>query len=99
VQVVLRLVDQELNPQSAVDAPRWQVLDDGTLALERGFSAETIAGLRSRGHKVQLPGEARDAQGRPAADPFFGGAQMAYRNGATFIAASDPRRDGQAVGY
>lgn len=90
VQVVIRLVDQQLNPQSALDAPRWQVLENGTLALERGFSADTIAGLKSRGHKVQLPGE--------GADPFFGGAQMAYRNGSTYIAASDPRRDGQAVG-
>jgi gamma-glutamyltranspeptidase/glutathione hydrolase len=90
IQVVIRIVDQGLNPQAALDAPRWQVMDDGTVTLEPGFPEATVAGLASRGHAVRVVGDD---------SVFFGGAQMAYRLGAAYVGASDPRRDGQAVGF
>ena len=90
LQVVVRMVDQGLNPQSAIDAPRWQVMDDGTVLLEPGFPESTVTELAARGHRVSIDS---------AATTFFGGAQMAWRGPGAYIAASDPRRDGQAVGY
>jgi gamma-glutamyltranspeptidase / glutathione hydrolase len=89
VQVVVRLVDQQLNPQSAIDAPRWQVLESGELALEPGFPPATVDALAARGHRI--------ASVSPA--PFFGGGQMVWRLDAGYAAASDPRRDGQAAGF
>jgi gamma-glutamyltranspeptidase/glutathione hydrolase len=90
LQVVVRMMDQGLNPQSAIDAPRWQVMDDGTVMLEPGFPESTVTELAARGHRISIDS---------AATTFFGGAQMAWRGADAYIAASDPRRDGQAVGY
>ena len=89
-QLVVRMVDQDLNPQAAIDAPRWQVMDDGAILLEPGFPEATIAGLAARGHRVSVDTEAQ---------AFFGGAQFAWRTEGGYVGASDPRRDGQAVGF
>jgi gamma-glutamyltranspeptidase/glutathione hydrolase len=90
IQVVLRMVHQQLNPQSALDAPRWQVMSDGSVALEAGFQPGAADQLASMGHTVKVVTDG---------SVFFGGAQMAYCNGGSYIAASDPRRDGQAAGF
>jgi gamma-glutamyltranspeptidase/glutathione hydrolase len=89
LQVVVRIEDHGHNPQSAIDAPRWQLIDDGSLALEPGFPPGTSDALAARGHRIHTE----------ATPPFFGGAQMAWRHGDAYIAASDPRRDGQAAGF
>jgi gamma-glutamyltranspeptidase/glutathione hydrolase len=65
-------------------------MDDGTVMLEPGFPESTVTELAARGHRVSIDS---------AATTFFGGAQMAWRGADAYIAASDPRRDGQAVGY
>ena len=90
VQMLVRLCDYAQNPQAAVDAPRWHVREDFQLLLEQGISARVREELARRGH--QLAGK-----GNPGA---FGGAQLIYRldnNG--YCAASDPRKDGLALGY
>jgi gamma-glutamyltranspeptidase/glutathione hydrolase len=89
VQVAVRIADHGHNPQSALDAPRWQVMDDGSLLLEPGFPAATADGLRERGHLVRVD---------DAGKAFFGGGQMAWRVPGAWIGASDPRRDGLALG-
>ncbi len=89
VQMMVRIFDYGQNPQAACDAPRWHVAPDGEVALEPGFPAETVAGLKRRGHSVTL--------GAPAS--LFGGGQLVYRLGDGYAAASDPRKDGQAVGF
>ena len=88
-QLLQRVLIENCNPQTAIDAPRWFVDDDGIVALERGWSAAIAEGLRARGHQV-----VSDA---PAG--LFGGAQMIWRleNGA-YLGASDGRKDGAAVG-
>ncbi len=54
LQVILNVVDFGMNPQDAVDAPRfhhqWQ---PDVLTLEKGFSPDTIQLLESRGHKIE----------------------------------------------
>lgn len=89
VQMVVRLADHGYNPQTAIDAPRWQVGEDGGVFLEAGFDPRLKESLAARGHRI------RDAQ------PIwgYGGAQMVWRLERGYLGASDPRKDGQAVGF
>ncbi len=90
VQMMVRIFDYGQNPQSACDAPRWHVAPDGVVALEPGLPAATVAGLRERGHRIRLD--------EPAST--FGGGQLILKLAeGDYLAASDPRKDGQAVGF
>ncbi|NQT87652.1 gamma-glutamyltransferase family protein [bacterium] len=85
VQMIVRLFDYGQNPQAAADAPRWQVLRDGSVALEPGVPDDVVDALARRGHRIGSASQ-------------FGGAQLVVRTPAGYVAASDPRKDGQAVG-
>ena len=89
VQMMIRMFDYEQNPQTASDAPRWHVLEDGQIALEPGFSTHVIDELKRRGHKIIL---------NPP-ETLFGGAQLICCLNDGYCAASDHRKDGQAVGF
>lgn len=89
VQMMVRIFDYGQNPQAACDAPRWHVAPDGSVQLEPGIPSEAIEGLRNRGHRVTTD--------VPAS--LFGGAQMIFRLLDGYLSASDPRKDGQAVGF
>jgi gamma-glutamyltranspeptidase/glutathione hydrolase len=54
VQVVTNLVDFNLNPQQALDAPRWQWTRAGRFLVESGFSVEIARQLESRGHAIDV---------------------------------------------
>ena len=54
VQVVMNMIDFHLNPQQALDAPRWQWLREGRFAVEDSFPAEIARQLAARGHKVEI---------------------------------------------
>ena len=90
-QMVIRVCDYGQNPQSASDAPRWQVMADNRIALEFGVDARVKAELLRRGHRLQ-DGEA---------DEMFsmGGAQLIYATADGYIAGSDHRKDGMAAGF
>ena len=77
-----------MNPQAALDAPRWRFLEGNTVLLERGTSSEIIEGLRQNGHDIKL-----------APETMFGKGQMILKQKGIFVAASEPRSDGLAVGY
>jgi len=87
LQLVLRLVLEGLNPQAALDAPRWQLdFSSQAVLFEPGFSREVALALVERGHRVALePEYAR-----------FGRGQFALRRGEVLLAASEPRADGLA---
>ena len=91
VQMTLRLVDHRQNPQSASDAPRWRVAGGRRLALEPSVPAATLQALASLGHDVQVTA--------PDESFSFGGAQLIWREDDVYVAGSDHRKDGQAVGY
>jgi len=98
-QVVMNLVDWKMSPQKALDAPRF-LIDGGTHAgrvyLEDGISDEVIAELKKRGHLCR---ETTGLKGRERST--FGVGQIILRNPETGVlcAGSDPRHDGQALGY
>jgi gamma-glutamyltranspeptidase/glutathione hydrolase len=88
VQMMIRIFEYGQNPQAAVDAPRWQVKEGLNISVESGFNQQTIEGLIKLGHKVTRSHYIE-----------FGGAQIIYKLENGYIAASDPRKDGHAVGF
>jgi gamma-glutamyltranspeptidase/glutathione hydrolase len=95
LQVMVRVADYGQNPQAALDAPRWQLATEKetgrkVLLIEPGLPAETYEELRRRGHELRV---------RDALKAEFGRGQVAYRLEGGYLAASDPRSDGQAVGF
>ena len=89
-QMVIRLCDYGQNPQAASDAPRWRVAGGREVHVEPGFNPDVLDELHSRGHEVRVEGSAFGG---------FGGAQLIYKLEDGYLAASDSRKDGQAVGF
>jgi gamma-glutamyltranspeptidase / glutathione hydrolase len=91
LQVLLRLVDHDQNPQAAMDAPRFQVETGLVVAIEPGFEASVYDDLRARGHDLRVAART---------SVRFGRGQAIYRLGhGGYFGASDSRADGQATGY
>ncbi|NYT85607.1 gamma-glutamyltransferase family protein [Pusillimonas harenae] len=91
VQMMQQLIDLGRNPQAAVDALRFRVEAGPRVMLEAHAPADLAAALQAYGHKVEL-------QSPNSLD--FGAAQLILRqDNGIYIGASDPRRDGQAVGF
>ena len=88
-QMVVRLADYGQNPQAAADAPRFQVLSGREVAVETDYPAVALEGLEGRGHVLR----------RMPRDSMFGGAQLIHRLDDGYLAASEPRKEGQAVGF
>lgn len=106
VQVLINLVDYGMNLQEAGDAARLNheggreptepatgpSIDPlGTLYVEAGIPAETVAALKAMGHKVEV---VKDGA-------MFGGYQAIARDPKTGVltGATEMRKDGQAQGY
>jgi len=84
---VSNLRDFGMDAQSAIDAPR-AFADGPVMKVERGFSDEVRQSLSELGHRVEPP---------PTA---IGGAQaIRIREDGVLEGASDPRKDGCALGY
>ncbi|WER45065.1 gamma-glutamyltransferase [Cupriavidus sp. WKF15] len=94
LQTVVRMLDYKQQPQAACCAPRWKVNRDFTLDVEGTMDPATVAGLKARGHQL-----------KSVDDPYmdFGSGQFIWRLSDDaehgYVAASDSRRDGQAVGF
>lgn len=54
VQVVMNMIDFHLNPQQALDAPRWLWQREDRFLVESNFPAEIAKQLEARGHKVEI---------------------------------------------
>ena len=93
VQMALRVLRYGQHPQAAADAPRWRVLEGRRVLVEAAMPAETISGLAELGHDIVIE--------PPSIGIFgFGGAQLIMRGEeGTYVAGSDPRKDGQAVAF
>lgn len=85
---VTNLVDFGLHPQAAIDAPRCFSEPDG-LKVEAGYSPDVLRALTDLGHKAFEP------------EGAIGGAQAIRIDAKTGVlqGASDPRKDGCALGY
>lgn len=107
LQMMVRLYVENLPPQRALDAPRWQLSGPvlgyansmgqaepgGSVALEEGHDAQVVQELTRRGHRIAIrTGLARGG---------FGGGQIICRHPetGTLTGGSDPRKDGCAMGW
>jgi gamma-glutamyltranspeptidase/glutathione hydrolase len=88
LQIVVNLCDYQMNPQTALDAPRWRFLRENRVLLERSVLPEVVQGLRERGHQIEL-----------APSFMFGKGQIILRHQGVLMAASEPRADGLALGF
>ncbi|TAG25672.1 MAG: gamma-glutamyltransferase family protein [Rhodobacterales bacterium] len=83
---VSNLTDFAMDPQTAIDTPRAFSGVDG-MEVERGYSDQVRADLAAMSHEVLIP------------DTPIGGAQAILLQDDILIGASDPRKDGCALGY
>jgi gamma-glutamyltranspeptidase/glutathione hydrolase len=95
LQVIVNLVDYDMNPQEALDAPRFRIQDEangGIVYIEEGIGMGVLGQLADMGHNV-IPtnGQMRG---------IFGKGQIIIRDSASgvLIGGSDPRADGCAIG-
>ncbi len=88
VQVASNVLDYGMDLQEAIDLPR-ALHYEGVYQLERGIPEDVVRGLAALGHKtVRHP------------DPHGGGqAVWIDWDKGTLTGASDPRKDGCALGY
>jgi gamma-glutamyltranspeptidase/glutathione hydrolase len=91
--VVVAMVDDDADPQAALDRPRFQISDgepSGPVELEDDVSQATVAALEQRGHATIVK--------RGFARASFGRGQIIRRDpSGTLWGGSDPRSDGAAM--
>lgn len=95
-QVISALVDDALNPQAALNRPRWMIENGdpgGSLLIEEGTPFKTMADLAERGHRIQP--EAGLGRGN------FGRGQIIRYDAETGVmhGGSEPRADGQIAAF
>jgi gamma-glutamyltranspeptidase / glutathione hydrolase len=95
VQVLTRLVDNGLDPQAALDLPRFCIdveKDNNSISLEEGIPSETVSALAGMRHPVETVSGMQRA--------LFGRGQVILRDPETGVlcGGSDPRADGCAMG-
>jgi gamma-glutamyltranspeptidase / glutathione hydrolase len=92
LQTLVRMLDYRQHPQAACDAPRWRFNQGLEINVERAMNPATVQGLAERGHRVEVINDSYQD---------FGAGQFIWRLGDPgsegYVAASDARRDGQAV--
>ena len=86
VQVITNMIDHKLNPQAALDAPRWQWINGNNFEVEHHFPKHIAQGLASRGHKITIPLESGG----------FGRGQIILRDSESgvLVGGTESRTDG-----
>lgn len=97
LQLITNLLDFGMEPQAAIDAPRWLAgggpdASPFAVLLESGFPEITLPGLARRGHELTII---------DPWNPNAGHAQLILVDHQTGMlrGAADPRADGSAAGY
>jgi gamma-glutamyltranspeptidase/glutathione hydrolase len=88
-QIMVRIADYGQSPQAACDGPRFRFVQGMDVSVEPNFPAGTLEELQRRGHRIVTIDDYNQ----------FGSGQLIWKLDGGYFAASDPRRDGQAVGF
>jgi gamma-glutamyltranspeptidase/glutathione hydrolase len=90
-QVIMNTIDFHLNPQAALDAPRWQWMEGKKVMVEPSFPNHIAQSLARKGHQIQV---ALDGGG-------FGRGQIIWRNPETGVLAggTESRTDGAIASW
>ena len=90
VQVVMNTVDFGMNPQCALDAPRWQWVGGMNIEVEPGFPQHLVEELAALGHKVTIA----------ANNMSFGRGQIIWRDeNGVLCGGTEPRTDGTVAAW
>jgi gamma-glutamyltranspeptidase/glutathione hydrolase len=86
VQILMNTIDFHMNPQMALDAPRWQWMGGKRFKVEPGIPEAVAMALRQKGHEIEI------SQDRYS----FGRGQIIWRDPETGVYAggTDSRSDG-----
>lgn len=84
VQTVMNMIDFGMNPQQALDAPRWMWIQGRSFAAEKGIDPAILYSLSAKGHDLRTE----------SGHGMFGRGQIIVRmeNGA-LCGGTDPRAD------
>ncbi len=93
VMLAHRMIDQGLNPQAALDAPRFRWSKGRTLDVEPSFPPALAEALQRKGHHIQYGS---------VSDRDFGRGQCIWQastheNQTIFMGGTEPRTDGQVA--
>lgn len=90
MQMIVNTLDYDMNPQASLDAPRWFWGEERRVQVEPTVSPTIVEMLRQRGHEMNVDDEI----------DFVGRGQIIWRlPSGVYIARSEPRADGCALGY
>ena len=90
IQVVVNTVDYHMNPQEALDAPRFQWVGGRRIQLEREVPASIAFELAERGHQVEIVNT----------NLGMGRGQIIWRmDDGTLIGGTEPRADGAIAAW
>lgn len=90
VQVLSYLLERTLNPQAALDAPRFYWDAGNRVICEPHFSATILEGLKRRGHDVHLASETG----------LFGRGEIIWRlPSGVYLGSTEPRADGYIAAW
>ena len=90
VQVLMNTIDFHMNPQEALDAPRWQWTSGMNVEVERAFPYAATEELIRRGHKVTVPAESL----------LFGRGQIIWRDeDGVLCGGTESRTDGTVAAW
>lgn len=85
VQVIVNTIDYHMNPQEALDAPRFQWVGGKKVQLEREVEAHIAYDLQERGHQIEIV-NTNLSMGR--------GQIIWQREDGTLVGGTEPRADG-----
>ncbi len=85
VQLLRNILESAMNPQAALDAPRFYWQEGNTVMVESTMPQNIVDGLRRRGHDVQVAGET---------GPFGRGEVVWRLENGVLMGATEPRADG-----
>ncbi len=90
LQVVQSMIDNNLNPQSALDKPRWQWIEGNRVKVESEMPLHFVEALKQRGHTVEIENKVS----------LFGRGQIIWRlsNGA-YVCGVEKRTDSSVALY
>lgn len=90
LQMVMNTVDFGLNPQAALDAPRWQWTEGKTIEVEPQFPEPVAEALERKGHTIK----------RSAGNLTMGRGQIIWRdNNGVLAGGTEPRTDGAVAAW
>jgi gamma-glutamyltranspeptidase / glutathione hydrolase len=91
LQVVMNTVDFHLNPQAALDAPRWQWTKDKTVEVEATFPHHIAQALAEKGHDIHIALEPNS----------FGRGEAIWRDPETGVlcGGTETRTDGAVAAF